>query len=155
MKDEPKNDDEVAMKAEEVKLEEGEALKPGNLTDEAAIDTKAESTEPEEHHGVADNEDDEDAENEEEVAEEKLWADVDKDLGDLLREVGPREEDEDEEEEEEEEQAAKSSEDDDESLGESGRYDRFGHSEVPGTDLISTIPDTKMEENTASVEDKD
>ncbi|KAF4520415.1 hypothetical protein B566_EDAN003986 [Ephemera danica] len=70
-------------------------------------------------------------EKEEEVAEEKLWADVDKDLGELLRDVDPEEE-----EEEEEDPAIKSS-DDDESVAESGRYDRFRYSEKldPAKDL--------------------
>lgn len=35
----------------------------------------------------------------EEVAEDKLWEDVDKDLGDLLREVGPEDRDDEEEDE--------------------------------------------------------
>lgn len=46
--------------------------------------------------------------------EEKLWADMDKDLGDILREVGP---------------GNKSSDEDDDSRAGGGRYDRFRNSE--------------------------
>ncbi|GAB0101024.1 hypothetical protein DMENIID0001_171420 [Sergentomyia squamirostris] len=56
------------------------------------------------------NVDNEEEEDDEEVGEDKLWADVDKDLGDLLREVGPEDEQED---------------DDDDSHINNERYDRF------------------------------
>lgn len=46
--------------------------------------------------------------------DDKLWADVDKDLGELLREVEP---------------GNKSSDEDDDSRAEGGRYDRFRYSE--------------------------
>lgn len=50
--------------------------------------------------------------------DDKLWADVDKDLGELLREVEP---------------GNKSSDEDDDSRAEGGRYDRFRYSEKGST----------------------
>lgn len=58
--------------------------------------------------------------------DDKLWADVDKDLGELLREVEP---------------GNKSSDEDDDSRAEGGRYDRFRYSEKGST--VNTDPSSE------------
>lgn len=98
--------------------------------------------------GEADEEEEEEeangeqAQEEETEAEEKLWASVDKDLGELLRDVEP-----------EEEERAKSS-DDDESVVESGRYDRFRNSEKNKQKLASKSA-TNGEEPVSNTQDKE
>jgi hypothetical protein len=68
--------------------------------------------------------------------DDKLWADVDKDLGELLREVV--------------EPGNKSSDDDDESRAEGGRYDRFRYSEKGST--TTAEPSSEGDVNKAAAE---
>lgn len=67
--------------------------------------------------------------------DDKLWADVDKDLGELLREVEP---------------GNKSSDEDDDSHAEGGRYDRFRYSEKGST--ATADPHTEGDSNKAATE---
>jgi hypothetical protein len=67
--------------------------------------------------------------------DDKLWADVDKDLGELLREVEP---------------GNKSSDEDDDSRAEGGRYDRFRYSEKGST--VTADPTSEGEANKAAAE---
>jgi hypothetical protein len=67
--------------------------------------------------------------------DDKLWADVDKDLGELLREVEP---------------GNKSSDEDDDSHADGGRYDRFRYSEKGNT--ATADPHTEGDSNKAATE---
>lgn len=67
--------------------------------------------------------------------DDKLWADVDKDLGELLREVEP---------------GNKSSDEDDDSHAEGGRYDRFRYSEKGST--ATADPHAEGDSNKAATE---
>lgn len=67
--------------------------------------------------------------------DDKLWADVDKDLGELLREVEP---------------GNKSSDEDDDSRAEGGRYDRFRYSEKGST--VNTDPSSEGDVSKAAAE---
>lgn len=73
-------------------------VKEEKIADEECAETNGtdEKCEGEEEHLL------ENLDETEEQADDQLWEDVDKDLGDLLREVGPDERDEDDEEEEDE-----------------------------------------------------
>jgi hypothetical protein len=67
--------------------------------------------------------------------DDKLWADVDKDLGELLREVEP---------------GNKSSDEDDDSRAEGGRYDRFRYSEKGST--VTADPSSEGDASKAAAE---
>jgi len=67
--------------------------------------------------------------------DDKLWADVDKDLGELLREVEP---------------GNKSSDEDDDSRAEGGRYDRFRYSEKGST--VTADPSSEGDAGKAAAE---
>jgi len=67
--------------------------------------------------------------------DDKLWADVDKDLGELLREVEP---------------GNKSSDEDDDSRAEGGRYDRFRYSEKGST--VTADPSSEGDVSKAAAE---
>lgn len=87
--DKKDDDGEKKDKTEDDKEDDEEAETRGEHEDEERKERKANADE---------EEDDEGHENKEDGQEDKMWEDVDKDLGDLLREVEPHERDEDEEE---------------------------------------------------------